>query len=179
MYEYGDGLTPKRGDCEVAPLPPGQKCPRCKGAQTLVTEQCNDIPDWVRELVAPILVTTGVLKSGWANSAVVNLYSKRGGKLLAHFDSPHLFERPIIAISLFSTKGLHFGVKGFGMTPQDYHYEIGMPRGAVTVMSGFAADKINHGVPPVKGKAATLLLRRMHPSLLGPKWVENNAIWVE
>ena len=112
------------------------------------------------------------------NSAILNVYNKKGGKLLHHFDSPHLFERPIIALSLFSGKSLSFGVKGLGMQPQEHHYEVDMPRGAITIMEGYAANKVNHGVKPVAEKVASLLLRRMHPSLLDKDWCEQNTVQV-
>ena len=162
------------------PLPPGKVCKHCRGAQSLVTEECNSIPDWIyqpdRPCLASILVELGVLEDGWANSAILNVYNKHGGKLLAHFDSPHLFERPIIGISLFSAKSLSFGLKGLGMQPQEHHYTVHMPRGVVTIMEGCAANQINHGVLPVAEKAATLLLCRMHPSLLSEEWVASNTM---
>ena len=179
-YTYGPGQTPKRGDCEALPLPPGKVCPKCKGAQSLHTERCNNIPDWIyhaeQPCLAAILVDCGILENGWANSAILNVYNKRGGKLGQHFDSPHLFTRPIVAISLFSGKSLSFGVAGLGMQPQKHHHTVDMPRGAITIMEGFAANQINHGVKSVRGKVASLLLRRMHPSLLGEEWCANNNV---
>ena len=181
-YTYGDGQTPKRGDCDEQPLPPGRVCSKCKGAQSLHTERCNNIPEWIyradQPCLASILVEVGILENGWATSAILNVYHKRGGKLLAHFDSPHLFERPIIALSLFSAKSLSFGVKGLGMRPQEHHYKVDMPRGAVTIMEGYAANRLNHGVQPVREKVASLLLRRMHPTLLDEEWLARNTMVV-
>ena len=181
-YTYGEKQTPKRGDCDAEPLPPGLACKRCKGEQKLVTEQCNNIPAWIYQpdgaCLARHLVELGILENGWATSAILNVYNKKGGKLLAHFDSPHLFERLIVALSLFSGKILSFGVKGFGMKPQEIHYDVDMPRGAITIMYGYAANKVNHGVKPVTEKAASLLLRRMHPSLLGEDWCAQNTVQV-
>ena len=179
---YAAGKTPKSGDCDEQPLPPDQRCPKCKGKQSLHTEECNNIPDWFyhasKPCVASVLVNVGILENGWATSAILNVYHKSGGKLGQHYDSPHLFVRPIIGISLFGEKPLTFGVKGLGMRKQDFHYAVNMPRGAVTVMYGFAANKINHAVLPVPHKAATLLLRRMHPTLLGEKWCAKNTVTV-
>ena len=181
-YTYGDGQTPKRGDCDEQPLPPGRVCSKCKGAQSLHTERCNNIPEWIyradQPCLASILVEVGILENGWATSAILNVYHKRGGKLLAHFDSPHLFERPIIALSLFSAKSLSFGVKGLGMQQQEHHYKVDMPRGAVTIMEGYAANRLNHGVQPVREKVASLLLRRMHPTLLDEEWLARNTMVV-
>ena len=60
----------------------------------------------------------------------------------------------------------------------EHHYTVDMPRGAVTIMEGFAANQKNHGVKSVRGKVASLLLRRMHPELLAKKWVANNTAQV-
>ena len=89
-----------------------------------------------------------------------------------------MFERPIIALSHFSGKILSFGVKGYGMQPQGLQYEVDIPRGAITIMEGYAANKVNHGVKPVTEKVASLLLRRMHPSLLGEDWCAQNTVQV-
>ena len=51
-----------------------------------------------------------------------------------------------------------------------------MPRGSVTIMEGYAADRFNHGVRPVCGKVASLLIRRMHPQLLAGDWKASNTI---
>ena len=79
---------------------------------------------------------------------------------------------------MFARKSLSFGVGGLGMKPQQHHYTVDMPRGAVTIMEGFAANQINHGVKPVSHKVASLLLRRMHPSLLGEEWCAQNTVLV-
>ena len=88
-YTYGDNQTPKRGDCTAEPLPPGVVCKRCKGAQTIVTEQCNNIPAWIYQpdgaCLARPLVELGILENGWATSAILNVYNKKGGKLVQPF----------------------------------------------------------------------------------------------
>eukprot|EP00959_Pyramimonas_sp_CCMP1952_P436841 9146746-Pyramimonas_sp.AAC.1 len=43
-------------------------------------------------------------------------------------------------------------------------------------MYGYAANQVNHGVSPVAEKAASLLFRRMHPSLLGDDWRARNTM---
>ena len=62
------------------------------------------------------------------------------------------------------------------MQPQKHHCEVDMPRGSVTIMEGYAANRINHGVRPVREKVASLLLRRMHPQLLAEGWKASNTI---
>ena len=56
--ENGKNQTPKRGDCTAEPLPPGVVCKRCKGAQKLVTEQCNNIPAWIYQPDGTCLAST-------------------------------------------------------------------------------------------------------------------------
>ena len=53
-----------------------------------------------------------------------------------------------------------------------------MPRCVITIMYGYAANNVNHGVKPVTEKVASLLLRRMHPSLLGEDWCAQNTVQV-
>ena len=119
-------------------------CPKCKGAQSLHTEQCNNIPDWIyhadQPWLAAILVEVGILENGWASSAILNVYHKAGGKLGQHFESPHLFVRPILAIGLFAAKPLTFGVGGRAMRTQEHHYTVNMLRGSITVISGFCRE---------------------------------------
>ena len=64
------------------------------------------------------------------------------------------------------------------MQPQEHHYKVDMPRGAVTIMEGYAANRLNHGVQPVREKVASLLLRRMHPTLLDEEWLARNTMVV-
>ena len=58
----------------------------------------------------------------------------------------------------------------------EHHYTVDMPRGAVTIMEGYAANHINHGVRPVREKVASLLIRRMHPELLDENWKDSNTV---
>ena len=180
QYTYGGGHTPQLGDCGPTPLQPLQKCTKCGGAQAIVTEKCNDIPDWIyhpeQPCLAKTLIELGIIDDAWANSAILNTYHKRGGKLGAHTDSCHLFERPIVGLSLFGAKSLSFGLVGQGMKAAEHHYTVEQQRGMVTIVYGYAANKINHGVRWVRHKACTLLLRRVFPILLSPEWKEKNTM---
>ena len=180
QYTYGGGHTPQRGDCGPTPLWPCQRCPKCKGAQAIVTDKCNDIPDWIyhpeQSCLAKTLIELGIIKDAWANSAILNTYHKSGGKLMQHFDSCHLFVRPIVGLSLFGTKSLSFGLKTTAMKAAAHHYTVEQQRGVITIVYGYAADKINHGVQCVGRKASTLLLRRVFPELLSDEWKEKNTM---
>ena len=207
-YTYGAKKTPRRGDCGPVVMPPHAKCRKCKGAQAIVTEKCNDIPAFIyhpeRPCLAKTLFECGIIGNAWANSSILNTYlvpkgkkddrpkkdgktkkegklkkdgkPKKGGLLCGHYDSPHLFARPIVGLSLFGTKTLSFGVAGWWMAAREHNYTVEMRRGVVTIMDGYAANKINHGVPPVERKASTLLFRRMLPELLSEEWKEKNTM---
>ena len=172
------GYTPQWADCGPIPLQPLQRCPQCKGAQAIVTDKCNDIPGWIYHSKQPCLAKTlielDVIEDAWANSAILNTYHKAGGKLMQHADSCHLFVRPIVGLSLFNAKSLSFGIESRGMATN--LFTLQMPRGAITIMEGYAANKINHGVRPVKRKTATLLLRRVFPGLLSNEWRKKNTM---
>ena len=209
-YTYGPNKTPRRGDCGPVILPPHAQCRKCKGAQAIVTEKCNDIPAFIYHPEQPCLARTlfefGIIPNEWANSSILNTYlvpigkkdgklkkvgkkqtkvgklkkdakkPKKGGLLCGHYDSPHLFARPIVGLSLFGTKTISFGVKGHYMAAREHNYTAEMRRGVLTIMDGYAANKINHGVPRVERKASTLLFRRMLPELLSEEWKEKNTM---
>ena len=193
-YTYGGGMTPRRGDCGPVILPPHAKCLKCEGAQAIVTEKCNDIPAFIYHPEQPCLARAlfefGIIENEWANSSILNTYlvpigngkrkkdgkPKKGGLLGGHYDSPHLFARPIVGLSLFGTKTLSFGLAKQCMAAREHNYTVEMRRGVVTIMEGYAANKINHGVPRVERKASTLLFRRMLPELLSEEWKEKNTM---
>ena len=148
------------------------------------------VPD--RPCLARTLFECGIIANAWANSSIHNTYHvpigkkdgrpkkdgepKKGGKLGQHYNSPHLFARPIVGLSLFGTKTLSFGLADWGMAACEHNYTVEMRRGVVTIMEGYAANKINHGVPRVERKASTLLFRRMLPELLSEEWKAKNTM---
>ncbi len=93
-YTYGSQLE-KRG--------PGQERLYSRG-------EVDEIPEWVHELVIDRLVTHGIIPEGYVNSAVINDYQP-GGCIVSHVDPIHIFERPIVSVSLFSDSALCFGCK--------------------------------------------------------------------
>ncbi|XP_012676483.2 RNA demethylase ALKBH5 [Clupea harengus] len=146
-YTYGSQLE-RRG--------PGQERLYSKG-------EVDDIPDWVHELVIERLVDRGLLPEGFVNSAVINDYQP-GGCIVSHVDPIHIFERPIVSVSLFSDSALCFGCK-FQFKPirvSEPVLYLPVLRGSVTVLSDYAADEITHCIRPqdIKERRAVIILRR-------------------
>lgn len=133
-------------------------------------EDVSEIPGWIRELVISKLEAKRVVPKGWLNSATINDYSP-GGFIVSHIDPQHLFDRPIISISFFSDCNLVFGAK-FG-NPDAGPGDATVPllvhrcqRGCATVMKGYSADKITHGIRScdLPSRRASIILRRVLPS---------------
>ncbi|CAG2055067.1 unnamed protein product [Timema podura] len=149
-YTYGSQLS-KRGPGMERLYPPGEVDP---------------IPEWVHELVIKPLVKSNVVPDGFINSAVINDYQP-GGCIVSHIDPIHIFDRPIISVSFMSDSALSFGCK-FSFKPIRVSKPIlclPLSRGCVTVLSGFAADKVTHCVRPEDtiARRAVILLRRVFP----------------
>ena len=99
-YFFGEGYTYG-----------GQLQERGAGNEKLYPRgEVDPIPDWMKELVIRPVEESGLVRSGWINSAVVNDYLP-GGCIVSHIDPPHLFSRPIITVSFFSNSYLSFGCK--------------------------------------------------------------------
>ena len=99
-YFFGEGYTYG-----------GQLQERGAGNEKLYPRgEVDPIPEWMKELVIRPVEESGLVRSGWINSAVVNDYLP-GGCIVSHIDPPHLFSRPIITVSFFSNSYLSFGCK--------------------------------------------------------------------
>ena len=72
--------------------------------------EVDEIPDWIDQLVVQPLVEAKLIPEGFVNSAAINDYMP-GGCIVSHIDPPHIFDRPIISVSLFSDSALSFGCK--------------------------------------------------------------------
>lgn len=95
----------------------------------------DDIPNWVHYLVVRRLTAAGIVPEGFVNSVVINDYQP-GGCIVSHIDPPHIFDRPIVSVSLFSDSALCFGCK-FDFKPircSSPVFRLGLPRGIVTVL---------------------------------------------
>lgn len=133
-------------------------------------EDTSEIPAWIHELIIEKLEAKRVVPKGWINSATINDYAP-GGFIVSHIDPPHLFDRPIISISFFEDCNLVFGAR-FGH-PDEGPGQATVPalvhrcmRGNATVMKGYSADKITHGIRScdLPGRRASIILRRVLPS---------------
>jgi len=149
-YTYGSQISKKGGE---QLLPPGMVDP---------------IPAWIHEkLIAP-LEEAGKVPVGWINSAVVNDY-RPGGMIVSHIDPPQLFARPILISSFFAEGRLVFGsrfsfpVPGGAPETSDPKCVCAMPRGSLTVMDGFSANGITHGLRPedMDGRRVSIVLRHV------------------
>lgn len=135
-------------------------------------EETSPIPAWIQEKIITRLEERGIVKKGWINSATINDYAA-GGCIVSHIDPPHLFDRPIISVSLFSECNLVFGTT-FSF-PREAHKDIEAStpiyvqpclRGHSTVLKGYSADKITHAIRPcdLPDRRASVILRRVLPT---------------
>lgn len=95
--------------------------------------EVDDIPRWIHQLVVPPLVDAGIVPKDFINSVVINDYQPKGC-IVSHIDPPHIFDRPIVSINLFSDSALCFGCK-FTFKPircSEPVFRLGLPRGVVT-----------------------------------------------
>ena len=104
-YFFGEGYTYGK---QMSERGPGQEKLFPRG-------EIDDIPQWVRKLVIKPLVKAGIVKRDFVDSVVINDY-QRGGCIVSHVDPLHIFERPIISVSFFSSSALSFGCK-FSFNP--------------------------------------------------------------
>lgn len=152
-YTYGSQIS-KKGEEQI--LPP---------------ELIDPVPDWIYlKLILP-LEEKGLVPEGWLNSAVVNDY-RPGGMIVSHIDPPKLFARPIFITSFFAEGRLVFGSrfsfpnKGGAPETTSPKCVCPMPRGSLTVMDGFSADGITHGIRPqdLDGRRVSIVLRHVFPN---------------
>lgn len=59
-------------------------------------------------------MASGVLPTGFANSAALNVYHDGSEGIQNHFDDAGRFERPIVSLRLFSDSRLSFGTQLYG-----------------------------------------------------------------
>jgi len=195
MYGYGANTElPRNGWCDAAPLAdPMKPCERCKGRQVVTAKGCNDMPPWLRQTAREVLTTPVERGLDCINQVVINGYLKRGAKLNGHFDSPHLFRRPIVSLRLLSACELSFGVFPCpsGVSKEDQNgrsdkprlFAIPQPRGTLTRMEDFAARAVRHAILPTMedGPTASIIFRQVHDELLTQSeedraWLRRNRI---
>ncbi|ELU06866.1 hypothetical protein CAPTEDRAFT_35874, partial [Capitella teleta] len=126
-------------------------------------ESVDPIPEWIHEMVVQPLLRAQLIPPDFINSAVINDYQP-GGCIVSHIDPYHIFDRPIVTVSFFSSSALSFGCK-FEFRPirvSNPVLSVKLPRGGVTLISGFAADEITHCIRPqdTPHRRAVVILRR-------------------
>lgn len=152
-YTYGSQIS-KKGEEQI--LPP---------------ELIDPVPDFIYDKLILPLEEKGVVPEGWINSAVVNDY-RPGGMIVSHIDPPKLFARPIFITSFFAEGRLVFGSRfsfpNKGGAPETTPPKCicPMPRGSLTIMEGYSADGITHGIRPqdLDGRRVSIVLRHVFPN---------------
>ena len=104
-YFFGEGYTYGK---QMEERGPGQEKLFPKG-------EIDEIPNWIQKLVIRPLVKAGIVEKDFVDSVVINDYQP-GGCIVSHVDPLHIFERPIISVSFFSSGVLSFGCK-FSFNP--------------------------------------------------------------
>lgn len=135
-------------------------------------EDTSPIPDWIQDMVISRLEARRLVPKGWINAATINDYAA-GGCIVSHIDPPHLFDRPIVSVSMFSDCNLVFGTRFAFPKEAKQDIETSTPvlvhpclRGHATVLKGYSANKITHAIRPcdLPSRRASIILRRVLPS---------------
>jgi alkylated DNA repair protein alkB family protein 5 len=124
-YFFGEGYTYGKQLAEKGP-----------GSEKLYPRgEVDDIPQWILDLVVSRLVKARIVPKGFIDSAVINDYQP-GGCIVSHIDPLHIFDRPIVSCSFFSSCSLCFGCK-FIFKPirtSPPVLSLPLPRGCVTTL---------------------------------------------
>merc|ERR1719253_1873280 len=135
-------------------------------------EDTSPIPAWISDMIIPRLEARRIVPKGWINSATINDYAP-GGCIVSHIDPPHLFDRPIVSLSMFSDCNLVFGTSFRFPKEATQDIETSTPvlvhqclRGHATVLKGYSANKITHAIRPcdLPSRRASIILRRVLPA---------------
>ncbi|CAB4054402.1 ALKBH5 [Lepeophtheirus salmonis] len=124
--------------------------------------EVDPIPSWIHDYIERPMVKAGIIREGFVNSAVINIYLP-GGCIVSHIDPPQIFDRPIVTASFLSESALSFGCR-FNFRPMRISHPIlRVPIGRGT---GFAADGITHCIRPedVRHRRAVVILRHVPES---------------
>ncbi|XP_040569870.1 uncharacterized protein [Lepeophtheirus salmonis] len=129
--------------------------------------EVDPIPSWIHDYIERPMVKAGIIREGFVNSAVINIYLP-GGCIVSHIDPPQIFDRPIVTASFLSESALSFGCR-FNFRPMRISHPIlrvPIGRGTVLSMEGFAADGITHCIRPedVRHRRAVVILRHVPES---------------
>lgn len=117
------------------------------------------MPPWIQALATRAREVGAVPSDDFVDMSVVNVYYRAGAKLSVHVDPSVLFKRPIISVRCFGAGTLSFCAKG--QFEGHRLHKVDQPRGAITVMEGYAANTVTHAVlcTDVKEKGCSVMLR--------------------
>lgn len=160
------------GMCERKALNINEICTKCNCHMNINTNNNALIPTWIQQNIIERLVKYKIIPNSWANCATIIMY--KNPKLNPHYDSPHIFELPIVTLKLFNDTILSFD----STKNEILNGDILQKRSNVSVMSGDAAKKWDHSVKKTKDTnyfAVSIVIRRIHPELVGDKWMLENC----
>lgn len=173
LYKFTNNIkNTLYGLCERKALDTNEICNKCECHMNINTENNLLIPEWIQTNIIEKLIKCKIIPNGWANCATIIMY--KNPKLNPHFDSPHIFELPIVTLKLFNDTFLSFD----STKKEILNGDILQKKGNVSVMSGDAAKKWDHSVKKSKNTdyfAVSIIIRRIHPKLVGDKWMLENC----
>jgi hypothetical protein len=168
-YKFIDGIKNiSYGMCAREPVT--GICKLCNCHMNINTINNLPIPNWIQNIIIKKLVNNGIIPNGWANCATIIMY--KDPTLKAHFDSPHVFDLPIVTLRLFSKTILSID------SSKKYidNGNLLQKRGYVTLLSGDAATKWDHAINKYENDfAVSIVIRRIHPELVGENWMKENC----
>ena len=129
----------------------------------------DDIPNCFIEKCERVLVQCKILKKQFVNAIAFNMYEDGRKGISPHEDEKKKFARPITTLRLFSDSRLAFDLKWFGKVNGLIY--VPLPRGCVLQLDrlSFASDGAKHSVrdDDLAGKSGAIILRQVHPFLMG------------
>ena len=147
------------GDCQRK-IKTKDICDKCNCHMTINLKNNLPIPLWINNLIITKLIDNNIIKNNWCNCITIIMYKET--VLNPHFDSPHIFELPIITLRLFNNSIISFDSKNeFGID------DIIQQRGDLTIMDGECITKYDHSIKKLNdNKTVSLVIRKIHPELI-------------
>jgi hypothetical protein len=172
-YSYGSALTSSAGMTSSTTTTPQEQLFQDVAG---IDEYDQQLASKVEEIISVLFAnttstittttttTSTTMNTPWRiNQLVVNVYVESGATLGVHIDSLKLFDRPICSLRLWQDSTLSFGCAGFAGTETSSYLGIPLKRNTLTIMHGFAADRLKHCIQGkhVRGLTASLLFRQV------------------
>lgn len=147
------------GDCERK-IKENKICEKCNCHMMLNLKNNNKKPEWINNLIIKKLINLKIIKNDWCNCITIIMYKE--AELKPHFDSPHIFELPIITLRLLNDSIMSFD------SLNNYNIdEIIQERGDISIMDGECAKEYDHSIKKVNNeKTISIVIRRIHPELI-------------